>query len=178
MGHPVRTQEKGIEFTNGSLGMGLSLGIGTALAARKKELDYRTFVLMGDGESDEGAVWEGIMAAPQFGLNNLCVIVDRNHLQLGGDTESIMAHRDLKSKYEQFGWQTYEVDGHDIAELLYVFGHVGETEKPTAVIADTVKGKGFGFSENNNAWHHAVMTESQYEQAMKELEDSYNGNNF
>jgi transketolase len=177
MGHPVYTPEYGIEFTNGSLGMGLSLGIGTALSAKRKGKGYKTFVLIGDGESDEGAIWEGVMSAPHFQLDNLCVIVDRNRLQLGGDTEAIMAHGDLKEKFRVFGWNAFEVDGHNLRELYELFNQIPRNRRPTAVIANTIKGKGFHFSENNNAWHHAVMTGSQYEEALKELEDGYYGNN-
>ncbi len=176
MGHPIRTPEHGIEFTNGSLGMGLSLAIGTALAGKKKGQSYRTYVILGDGEMDEGAVWEGIMAAPQFCLDNLCAVVDRNHMQLGGDTEQIIAHRDIRQKFSNFGWDAYEVDGHDIAQLLDIFQNVGQNRAPTAIIANTVKGKGFSFAENNNAWHHAVMTQRQYDDALQELEESHHGN--
>lgn len=170
MGHPVRTPEHGIEFTNGSLGMGLSLGIGTAIAAKKNNKQYRTFVVMGDGETDEGSVWEAIMSAPQFKLDNICVIIDRNNLQLGGETKDIIDHGDLRQKLELFGWNSYELDGHDISQLLHALSNLKCNEKPTAIIANTVKGKGFSFSENNNAWHHAVLTESQYEKALMELE--------
>lgn len=175
MGHPIYTPQYGIEFTNGSLGMGLSLGIGTAFAAKKRKKNYKVFVLMGDGEVDEGSVWEGIMSAAQFRLDNLCVIIDRNRLQLGGDTEEIMAHGDLRKKYEDFGWNAYEVDGHNIKDLYEVFGKLQDNKRPSAIIANTIKGKGFQFSENNNSWHHAVMTLSQYKEALKELEDNYYG---
>ncbi len=176
MGHPIYTPEHGIEFTNGSLGMGLSLGIGTALAAKKKKLDYRTFVLIGDGEADEGSVWEGIMAAHQFQLDNLCVIVDRNGLQLGGRTEDVISQAGLCEKFQAFGWNAAEVDGHDIAQLYNAFRALKRNGRPSAVVANTVKGKGFRFSENNNAWHHAVLTASQYESALRELEEGFHGN--
>lgn len=170
MGHPVRNPEHGIEFTNGSLGMGLSLGIGTAIAAKKKDMSYRTFIVMGDGEMDEGSVWEAIMSAAQYELDNLCVIIDKNNLQLGGETKNIMDHRDLKKKFEVFGWNAYQVDGHDISQLYSILNNPIYNRKPTAIVANTIKGKGFSFSENNNAWHHSVLTESQYEKALKELE--------
>jgi transketolase len=157
--------------------MGLSLGIGTALAAKKRNQDYRTFVLMGDGEADEGSVWEGIMAAAQFGLDNLCLILDRNGLQLGGNTEEIMAHGDLCGKLQAFGWNAAEVDGHEVGQLYRALSHQEKNGRPTAVVAHTVKGKGFHFSENNNSWHHAVLSSSQYESALQELEESYYGNN-
>ncbi len=175
LGHPVISPEHGIEFSTGSLGMGLSLGIGTAIAAKKKKRDYMTYVLIGDGEADEGSIWEGFTAAAHYKLDNLCVIVDRNHMQLGGNTEDVMAHGDLRAKVETFGWDVYEVEGHDLQVLYDTFKNTQRNERPTIIIANTVKGKGFQFSENNNAWHHAVMTLSQYEEAKKELEESYYG---
>lgn len=175
LGHPVQTSEHGIEFTNGSLGMGLSLGIGTAIAAKKRGDSYRTFVLVGDGECDEGSVWEAVMFAAQKKLDNLCMVIDRNRLQLGGETEHIVSHGDLREKCEVFGWNAYEVDGHSISQLYKRLIRIPKNNKPTAIIANTIKGKGFRFSENNNAWHHAVLTAAQYELAIKELEDSYYG---
>ncbi|MCM1082960.1 MAG: transketolase [Clostridium sp.] len=176
LGHPVRTVKKGIEFTNGSLGMGLSLGIGTAIGAKKKGSSFKTYVLMGDGEMDEGSVWEALMAATQFKLDNLVAIVDRNHMQLGGNTEEIMAHGRLKDKLEAFGWDVYEIDGHNHDEIYNALTAKKRIDGPKAVIANTVKGKGFAFAENNNAWHHAVMTNKQYEEAIEELEVNYHGN--
>ncbi|MCM1185089.1 MAG: transketolase [Lachnoclostridium sp.] len=175
LGHPIRTVEKGVEFTNGSLGMGLSLGIGTAIGAKKRGKAFKTYVLIGDGEMDEGAVWEALMAAPQFKLDNLFAIVDRNHMQLGGDTEQIIAHGNLKAKLEAFGWDVREIDGHDHDAIYGALTAEGQMDRPKAVIANTIKGKGFQFSENNNAWHHAVMTNQQYEAAIAELEESYHG---
>lgn len=176
MGHPVYCPEHGIEFTNGSLGMGLGLAVGTALAGNKRGMKYRTYVLIGDGELDEGSVWEGILSASQFGLENLCLIIDRNRLQLGGETESIMAHGNLKVKIESFGWNVFEADGHDIKQLYDTFHRFPKNGKPSAIIANTVKGKGFSFAEGNNSWHHTVMTAVQYEEACRELEENYRGN--
>lgn len=176
MGHPIYTPEHGIEFTNGSLGIGLSLGIGTALAAKKKNQNYMAYVLLGDGEIDEGSVWEGVMAAPQFELDNLCMIIDCNGLQLGGKTEDIMSHNNLKTQLEAFGWNTVEVNGHDLETLYDTFKSVKKNKKPTAIVAHTIKGKGFSFSENNNVWHHAILTLPQYESAIKELEENFYGN--
>ena len=173
MGHPIYNPQHGIEFTNGSLGIGLGLGVGTAIAGKKREQTYRTYVMVGDGEMDEGAVWEAVMSAPQFNLNNLCLIVDRNHLQLGGETKEIMEHRNLKEKLINFGWKVFEIDGHNYEEIYNAAVSVGETEAPTAIVANTIKGKGFSFSENNNGWHHAVLTAKQYEQALQELENAY-----
>lgn len=176
MGHPIKNPEHGIEFTNGSLGMGLSLGIGTALAARIKAKEFKTVVLMGDGECDEGSVWEGVMAAAHFHLDNLCAVIDRNGLQLGGNTEDVMSQGNMGRKFEAFGWNVFDVDGHDIQELYQCFKNIPKNQKPTMIVANTIKGKGFSFSENNNAWHHSVLTLSQYESAMKELEESFYGN--
>lgn len=182
LGHPVKNRKKGIEFTTGSLGMGLSLGIGVALAMKKREEDKekssnRVYVLMGDGECNEGSVWEGFMSAAQFKLNNLTAIIDRNGYQLGGETKTVMDVGDIADKLRAFGWQVTEVDGHSIESVYEALKsneanqEVSMEEKPRAVIAHTVKGKGFSFAENDNAWHHAVLTKEQYEKAKKELDD-------
>jgi transketolase len=168
-GHPVQNIERGIEFTNGSLGMGLSIGIGVALAAKKKNRAYKTYVLMGDGECNEGSIWEAAMAAAQFKLDNLIAIIDKNSFQLGGTNEEIMSIGDVGEKFHKFGWQVREVDGHDIEQLYDAFTSHKEAEKPMVVVANTIKGKGFTFSENNNAWHHAILTSKQYQVALEEL---------
>jgi len=168
LGHPVKNREKGIEFSNGSLGMGLSLGIGVAIAGKKRNKGYKTYVLMGDGECNEGSVWEAAMAASQFKLDNIIGILDRNNLQQTGTNKDIMNVGDLAKKWKDFGWETIEVDGHNVSELYDVFTK-NNTNKPRAIIAHTVKGKGFSFSENNNDWHHAILGKSQYEQALLEL---------
>lgn len=177
MGHPVQMPEHGIEFTNGSLGMGLSLGIGTAISAKKRGYSYKTYVLVGDGECDEGAIWEGVMYASQLKLDNLCMIIDRNSFQLGGETNSIISHGNLCGKCDMFGWNAYETDGHCVSQLYEILNNIPKNGKPTAIVANTIKGRGFRFSENNNAWHHAVISSTQYEMALQELEDSYYGNN-
>jgi transketolase len=168
-GHPVMNRKKGIEFSTGSLGMGLSLGIGVALAAKKRNMSYKTYVLMGDGECNEGSVWEAMMAASHFKLNNLTAVIDHNKYQLGGLNDEIMSVGDIARKTAAFGFDVIEVDGHNIKELYNSF--ITEAgDKPKMIIAHTVKGKGFSFSENNNAWHHAVLTKRQYELALEELE--------
>jgi len=169
LGHPVKNREKGIEFSNGSLGMGLSLGIGVALAGRRKNKDFKVYVLMGDGECNEGSVWEAALAAPQFQLDNLFVVIDRNNYQQTGLNKDIMSVGDLESKWESFGWHVKSVDGHNIGELYDAFSIDNKQNKPVAIIAHTIKGKGFSFSENNNDWHHAPLTKSQYEIAINEL---------
>lgn len=170
LGHPVKKREKGIEFTNGSLGMGLSLGIGVSLANRMKQKNNIVYVLMGDGECNEGSVWEAFMAASQYKLTNLVAIIDRNHLQLGGNTKEVMDVGNIANKIESFGWNVREVDGHDIVQLYNAFIEPHNEEKPLAIVANTIKGKGFSFSESNNAWHHAVLTQANYDIAIQELE--------
>jgi len=167
LGHPVINKKKGIEFSNGSLGMGLSLGIGVALAANKNNKSYKTFVLIGDGECNEGSVWEASMSAAHFKLNNLTAILDRNNLQQTGSNEEIMSTKELGDKWRSFNWDVKEIDGHDIAQILAAFNYV--SEKPKLILANTIKGKGFSFSENNNDWHHKIMTKKQYDDALKEL---------
>ena len=169
LGHPVKNRSKGIEFSNGSLGMGLSLGIGVALSGKRRNSSFKVYVVMGDGECNEGSIWEAALAAPQFGLDNIFAIVDRNNFQQTGSNEEIMSVGDLESKWESFGWQVVGVDGHNIEELYDAFTAEYERKKPVAIIAHTIKGKGFSFSENNNDWHHSVLTKNFYETALKEL---------
>ncbi len=174
LGHPVKNRKYGIEFTSGSLGMGLSLGIGTALALKKKNLDGKIYVLMGDGECNEGSVWEGFMSVPQFGLKNIIAIIDRNKFQLGGKTSEVMDIGNMAEKLNAFGWDAIDVDGHEVEELYNALTR--KSDKPLAIIANTVKGKGFSFAENNNSWHHAVLTKTIYEKALIELEEELNMN--
>ena len=168
-GHPVMNRSKGIEFSNGSLGMGLSLGIGVALAGKRKNIDYKVYVLMGDGECNEGSVWEAAMAGPHYKLDNLVAILDKNNLQQTGTNSEIMSVGDLVSKWKSFGWQVFEIDGHNVPEIYETFLSVRNQNGPVAIVANTVKGKGFSFAENNNAWHHAPLSSSQYEAALEEL---------
>ncbi len=170
-GHPVMNRSKGIEFSNGSLGMGLSLGIGVALAGKRKNIDYKVYVLMGDGECNEGSVWEAAMAGPHYKLDNLVAILDKNNLQQTGTNSEIMSVGDLGSKWKSFGWQVFEIDGHNVPEIYDTFLSVKDQNGPVAIVANTVKGKGFSFAENNNAWHHAPLSSSQYEAALEELKN-------
>ena len=170
-GHPVMNRSKGIEFSNGSLGMGLSLGIGVALAGKRKNIDYKVYVLMGDGECNEGSVWEAAMAGPHYKLDNLVAILDKNNLQQTGTNSEIMSVGDLVSKWKSFGWQVFEIDGHNVPEIYDIFLSVKDQNGPVAIVANTVKGKGFSFAENNNAWHHAPLSSSQYEAALEELKN-------
>lgn len=170
IGHP-NTDVPGIELNSGSLGHGISVGVGMALAARMNGQDYRTYVVCGDGEMAEGSNYEGMMAAGHFKLDNFCVTVDVNGLQISGTTKDVMDSAELAKKFEDFGFYVIEVeDGNDCGQLLSAYEMAGiQKGKPTAVIAHTVKGKGISFMEDNVSWHHGVMTEEQYQKAVAEL---------
>lgn len=176
-GHPIINPEKGIEFSGGSLGMGFSYGVGMALGIKQRHLSQRVFVLLGDGECDEGANWEAAQSAAHFSLNNLVVIVDANKLQYDGSTDTIMNHISLKNKFESFGFYTLEVDGHDTIALLATFQNAfsNNCTQPIAIIAHTIKGKGISFMENQKHWHHSVLSKEQYDIAKLELGGN-NGN--
>lgn len=168
-GYP-RRPEIGLEYSGGSLGMAISVGIGLALGARKCESDKQIYVLMGDGELNEGSVWEAIMSAAHYHVDNLTVIIDRNHLSYDGDTEEIMALDNLKEKMNSFNWYVSECDGHDPQSLLMAFADTKE-RMPHAIIANTVKGKGVSFIENKPEWHHHRLSQKEYELARKEVEE-------
>ena len=170
LGHPVINKKKGIEFSTGSLGMGLSLGVGVAIAAKKNKKNYKVFVLMGDGECNEGSIWEASMSAAHFKLDNITAIIDNNNLQQTGSNEEIMSSADLGSKWRSFNWDVIEIDGHNIEQILKAFNHV--SDRPKLILAKTLKGKGFRFAENNNDWHHKIMTKKQYEEALIELDNA------
>ena len=171
IGHP-NTEVPGVEINFGSLGHGLSVGVGMALAAQMDGRSYRTYVVLGDGEMAEGSNFEGMMAAGHYKLDNLCATVDVNRLQISGTTEEVMNSADLADKFRDFGWNVIEVaDGNDCAQLVQAYEAAAEYKgKPSVVLAHTVKGKGVSFMENMAGWHHGVMTEEQYEQAVRELE--------
>ncbi|MDR0391880.1 MAG: transketolase [Planctomycetaceae bacterium] len=168
--HPIINRQKGIEFSTGSLGMGFSLGVGVALAAKMKKQQHRIFVCLGDGECNEGSVWEAIMSASNFQLDNLIVIVDKNAFQQSGKTNEIMSNEQLESKFQAFDWNVINVEGNNIKQLLDAFDKYKPNGKPFAFISNTIKGYGFTFAENNIAWHHGVMSKSQYEAAVAEFE--------
>lgn len=174
-GHPLFNEDIGIEFSSGSLGLALSQGVGVALSRKKKRQDSQVYVLLGDGECQEGAVWEAAMSAAHYKLDNLMVIVDRNQLQYDGDTEQIMALGGFADKWKSFGFETYEVDGNDIEELFPILekGKENQTGKPVCVIAKTIKGKGVSFMEGNKAWHNHRLSDTQYLEALQELEERY-----
>ena len=170
IGHPHNTLP-GIEMNSGSLGHGLSVCVGMALAGKKDKRDYRVYTLMGDGELAEGSVWEGAMAASHYKLDNLCAVVDRNHLQISGTTEQVMSPGDLGARFSSFGWHVIEVqDGNDLDQLNAAFDEA-ETIKgqPTVILAYTVKGKGSVLMENKAEWHHHLPNAEEYEIIRKEL---------
>lgn len=173
LGHPVINREKGIEFTSGSLGMGLSLAIGVATSLKRKNSDAKVYVIIGDGECNEGSIWEGIMYAGMHHLDNLVVIIDRNGYQLGGKTEETLDLGDLCEKFNVFNWKSVQCDGHNVDELVSIFSSTIHEKQPLAIIANTIKGKGVSFAENSIEWHHSVVTDKLYMQAMQELGEKY-----
>ena len=160
----------GVEAATGSLGHGLPLGIGMALAGRIQQRDYRVFALLSDGECNEGSVWEAAMFAPAHKLENVAAIVDFNKWQATGRSTKILALEPLPAKWESFGWSTYVIDGHDFKQLYDVLKKVPDgTGKPIAIIANTIKGKGVSFMEDDNNWHYKVPNEDELNRAKKEL---------
>jgi transketolase len=169
-GHPDRNKLPGVEANTGPLGHGLPIAVGMALAARMRQETWRAFVLVGDGELQEGSNWEAAMCAQQYGLDNLTVIVDRNRIQQGDFTENTIRMEPLADRWAAFGFAVEEVDGHNHEALFETLSQVPATGgKPTCIVAHTVKGKGVSFAENKPAWHHGVPTREQLEQAAKEL---------
>ncbi|MBM2831553.1 MAG: Transketolase domain protein [Dehalococcoidia bacterium] len=169
-GHADRTLTPGVEMSSGSLGQGLSFSIGVALAARLDSRSYRIYVLLGDGECQEGQVWEAAMAAAHFKLDNVVAFVDHNDLQLDGRTCDVMNIEPLSDKWRAFGWHVFEVDGHDLAELSKALEKArGVKVQPSVIIAHTVKGKGVSFMENNVEYHGKVPSGEDLERALKEL---------
>lgn len=172
IGHP-NNKLSGIEMNSGSLGHGLPVSVGMALAGKMNGQDYRVYTVMGDGEVAEGSVWEGVMAAHHYKLDNLCAVVDRNRLQISGNTEDVMGHDDLCERFRAFGWNVIDVeDGNDIDQLKVAFDAAKETKgMPTVLIANTVKGKGSSVMENKANWHHKVPNAEELEQIRKDLKE-------
>lgn len=170
-GHPDRVRCAPIEASTGSLGQGLSIAIGMALAARLDRASWRVYCMIGDGEFQEGQVWEAAMAAPKFGLDNLCVIMDWNKIQLDDTVVDTLPITPIADKWKAFNWHAIEIDGHDIAQILEAFDEAQATKgKPTVIVADTVKGKGVSFMEHNVAWHGKAPTPEERDAALAELE--------
>ena len=169
IGHPHNVLP-GVEMNSGSLGHGLPVCVGMALAGKMDDADYRVYTVLGDGELAEGSVWEGVMAAGHFRLDNLCAVVDRNGLQISGKTEDVMSLEPLRERFESFGWQVIECAGNDMDALDSAFTEAKACRgKPCAVIAHTVKGCGSGLMENKAAWHHKVPNAEEYRQILADL---------
>jgi transketolase len=170
--HPDMKKVPGIDFSSGSLGHGLSIGVGMALGARVQGRGFRTFVMLGDGELAEGQVWEAAMAAGHFGLQSLVAIVDRNRLCIDGDTETIMSVEPLEERFSSFGWDVQRIDGHDLDAILETFGALPPAGrgKPQAIIADTIKGRGVKRMELSLDWHVGNLVGDDYDDVMAELD--------
>lgn len=170
-GHPDMCNVKGVDMSTGSLGQGLSTAVGMALAAKLKNKDYRTYAICGDGEMEEGQIWEALMAAAKWKLDNLCLLVDVNGLQIDGRTADVMPTEPLDKKLEAFGWNLVMIDGHNFDEILAALQKARENKgAPTAILMATVKGKGVSFMENQAGWHGKAPNAEQYAQAVSELE--------
>ena len=169
-GHPSCNLLKGVEVSTGSLGQGLSMANGIALGLRLDKIDSYVYVYMGDGELQEGSVWEAAMAAAHYKLKNIIVFIDNNGLQIDGKNEDVMDIGDIQKKFEAFGWNTLKIDGHNIEEIENSVIAAKNSDKPTAIIAKTVKGKGISFMENQVGWHGKAPSEQEFELAVKELQ--------
>lgn len=169
-GHPDRKHIPGVDMTTGSLGQGLSAANGMAISAKLDNKSYRVYCVLGDGEIEEGQIWEAAMTANKYHLDNLCVIVDNNNLQIDGKVEEVMSPYPIDEKFRSFGFEVIKIDGHNIEEIIKAFEVAKNVKgKPTCIIASTIKGKGVSFMENQASWHGKAPNEEQYKQAMQEL---------
>jgi len=169
-GHPCMKTTPGIEISGGSLGQGLSVGLGIALAAKLDKKDYRTYVMLGDGELAEGQVWEAAMAASHYKADNLCAIIDQNGLQIDGFIHEIMSSYPIPDKWRGFGWHVIEINGHDYNAILSAYDEAEKIKgKPTVIVAKTIKGKGVSFMENQVDWHGKSPSKDEAERALAEL---------
>ena len=171
-GHPDVKHIPGVDMSSGSLGQGISAACGMALSGKISEAKYRVWAILGDGECQEGQVWEAAMFAAHYGLNNLCAFVDFNGLQIDGPVTEVMNPTPIDEKFAAFGWNTLVIDGHDFEQIAKAVETAKASDKPTAVIMKTVKGKGVSFMENKCSWHGSAPKTEQYEQGMKDLEEA------
>ncbi|MBQ7399538.1 MAG: transketolase [Clostridia bacterium] len=171
-GHPDMKNIPGVDMSTGSLGLGVSAACGMALSGKISEKTYRVWAILGDGESQEGQVWEAAMFASHYGLNNLAIFVDCNGLQIDGATSDVMNPEPFDEKYRAFGWNTMVIDGHDFDQIDAAVKAAKASDKPFAIIAKTVKGKGVSYMENKCEWHGSAPKEEQYEIGMKDLENA------
>ncbi|WP_315003569.1 transketolase [uncultured Selenomonas sp.] len=169
-GHPDMKVTPGLDMSSGSLGQGLSIGNGMALAAKLRRMDYRVYVLLGDGELEEGQIWEAAMTARRYALDNIVAIVDANGLQINGTVEEVAGLSDIGARFAAFGWHVIDIDGHDLAAIRAAFAAArGTVGVPTVIVAHTVKGKGISYMENQAKWHSGVPSEDEYRTALQEL---------
>ena len=169
-GHPDRKHIPGVDMTTGSLGQGLSAANGMAIAGKMDQKSYRVYCILGDGEIEEGQIWEAAMTSSKYKLDNLCVIVDNNNLQIDGTVEEVMNPYPIDEKFRSFGFQVINIDGHDVDEIMKAFEVAKNIKgKPTCIIAKTIKGKGVSFMENQVGWHGKAPNEEEYQKAMLEL---------
>ena len=169
-GHPDMKKVPGVDMSSGSLGQGISAACGMALAAKFDKKDYRVYAVLGDGEIEEGQVWEAFMFASQYNLDNLCAIIDRNGLQIDGACKDVMSTEPLADKMKAFGFNVIVIDAHDFASIETAFQNAKNTKgKPSVIIADSIKGKGVSFMENAVSWHGSAPNDEQYSQAIKDL---------
>lgn len=170
-GHPCMTSTPGVDMSTGSLGQGISAAVGMALAAKIDKKEYRTYAILGDGEIEEGQVWEAAMFAAHKKLDNLCIVVDNNNLQIDGTVEEVNSPHPIPEKFAAFGWNVIVIDAHDFDQIEAAFAAARTcTDKPTAIIQKSIKGKGVSFMENQVGWHGSAPNAEQYEQAMNELD--------
>jgi len=172
-GHPVKNLEKGIEFSTGSLGMGISIAVGLCIAFKKKKNENKVFVVVGDGECNEGSNWEALMSASHFNLDNLVIIIDKNNLQQTGTCEEILTTENLSEKFKSFNCFSSEIDGHAHAQIFKAISQNLNSPKPNLIVANTVKGKGIELFENKNEWHHSVLSKKVYDEALNSLNKNY-----
>lgn len=173
-GHPNMNYVEGVDMSTGSLGQGISCAVGMAMANKLDKSQDRVYVLLGDGECEEGQVWEAAMAAAHYKLDNLCAILDYNGLQIDGNIEDVISPAPFGKKFESFGWNVITIDGHDFDAISYAFEHAKSCiGKPTIIIAKTIKGKGVSYMEGNYSWHGSAPSDAQFAQAMKEMGESY-----
>lgn len=174
-GHPT-IEVPGIEVNSGALGHGLSIGVGMAIAAKMDQKSWKTYVLMGDGEQGEGSIYEAAMAGSKYQLDNLVAIIDRNHLQISGDTEDVMPIDNIRERWSAFGWDVIEMNGDSMEDIVKTFKTIDyQNKKPHLLISNTTKGKGVSFMEGIAKWHHGVLNEQQCKDAVAEIEDRIKG---
>ncbi len=169
--HPIKNYNFGIESSNGSLGHGLSYGLGIAHGLKLKNISSHVYVLIGDGECNEGSIWEAAMSGSSLEIDNITLIIDYNKFQSDGATSEIINQRDLSKRWSSFGWNVIEIDGHNLDDINQAFNQISAKKIPKLILANTIKGKGIKFMENNNQWHHGRLTENIFHQAMEALDN-------